>query len=289
MIPNPLASLQNRNEPLVVPGIADTMGALCAQSAGFEAVFLSGSATAQFHLGRPDIGLLSGSELVEITRRITERTPIPVIADIDTGFGNAFNVYRTVKAIALAGAACVQMEDQETVKPVSDALSRPVISLNEMVGKIQAAMDAREGHDVLISARTDARYTEGLSSAVERAQAYAEAGADLVFVEGLAAPEERAALTASLPTDVPKVFNAAILDGTPDRVLSALKADHYRVVIFPTLVPVAVSKAMTRCLSELSAAVGHEHHKPFDFNKQNQLFLEYGARWSPSRKNADKP
>lgn len=280
MIPNPLALLQTRTEPLVVPGIADTLGALCAHSAGFEAVFLAGSAAAQFHLGRPDIGLLGSSELLEITRRITERTSIPVIADIDTGFGNAFNVYRTVRSMALAGAACVQLEDQETVKPVTKPLSRPVISISQMVGKIQAALEAREGHDLLISARTDARYTEGRTSSLERAQAYAEAGADLVFVEGLAAPEERAALSAVLPAEVPKVFNAAILDQTPEMVFATLKPDNYQVVIFPTLVPIAASEAMTRCLSDLSAAVGLDHHEPFDFSNQNQLFLDQGTRWS---------
>lgn len=280
--------LQRTGKPLIVPGIADTLGALCAQDAGFEAVFLAGSAVAQFHLGRPDIGLLSAAELVDVTRRITERTDLPVIVDIDTGFGNAFNVFRTVRSMALAGAACVQLEDQHTVKPVSDALSRPVIPLEDMVAKIRAAIEARGDFPLLISARTDARYTQGCPSAIERAQAYVEAGADLIFVEGLKDAEERAQLSRSLPANTPKVFNAAILDLSPPEVVEAIRPDGYQIILFPTVVPRAATHAITQSLGTLATSVAGQHaggrgaEHTGQAPLQSESFLAKGLQWQDS-------
>ncbi|MFK7954608.1 MAG: oxaloacetate decarboxylase [Lysobacterales bacterium] len=243
------------SEPMIVaPGIADTLGALAAQRAGFRAVFLSGSAVAQVHLGRPDIGLTDASILVDITRRITERVSIPVCVDIDTGFGNAFNVHQTVSSMAMAGAACVQMEDQVTVKPLDDVQRRPVISLTDMQVKIRAALDARADSGLLISARTDARYDEGLASALERAQAYAECGADLVFVEGLTDSAERAQLKDLLGPNVPRVLNTGILKMPPGQALALANDEGYRIALGPTWVTASVVQAMTGELDTIAAA-----------------------------------
>lgn len=236
----------------VAPGVADTLAALAAQRAGFRTVFVSGSAVAQVHLGRPDIGLTDATLLVGVTRRIIERVQIPVCVDIDTGFGNAFNVFQTVRAMALAGAACVQMEDQDTVKPVERVMERPVIPLGAMLAKIRAAQDARGDSGLLISARTDARYSQDLDSAIERAVAFVEAGADLVFVEGLVAPDERAALRRALDPAVPRVFNTAILK-TPDaESIDRVAGEGYRLVLAPTLISAAAVPAMTRSLAALA-------------------------------------
>ncbi len=252
---------ENSSQPLlasetmiIAPGIADTLGALAAQRAGFPAVFLSGSAVAQVHLGRPDIGLTDAGTLVDITRRITERVNIPVCVDIDTGFGNAFNVHQTVSSMAMAGAACVQMEDQETVKPVQTVQRRPVISLTDMQVKIRAALDARGDSGLLISARTDARYEEGLASALERAQAYAQCGADLVFVEGLTDASERAQLRELLGPSVPRVLNTAILKMPPEQALALANKEGYHIALGPTWVTASIVQAMTGELHKIATA-----------------------------------
>ncbi|MEM1091334.1 MAG: isocitrate lyase/PEP mutase family protein [Pseudomonadota bacterium] len=247
-----LQTLLDRGAPVIAPGVADTLAALAAQRAGFEAIFVSGSAVAQVHLGRPDIGLTDATLLTDVTRRIAERVSIPVCADIDTGFGNAFNVYQTVRAMTLAGAACVQLEDQQTVKPSDRALERPVIPLADMLTKLRAAQDARGDSELLISARTDARYTEGVDSAIERAAAYAEAGADLVFVEGLRDAAERAALRDALPADMPRVFNTAILRQPDAESVSMAAVEGYRLILAPTRVTAAAVGSITRSLAALA-------------------------------------
>ncbi len=272
---------------IVAPGVADTLGALAAQRAGFRAVFLSGSAVAQVHLGRPDIGLTDASELAAITRRICERCEIPVCVDIDTGFGNAFNVHRTVKSMALAGAACVQMEDQQTIKPVAKALSRPVVAIDEMQVKIRAALEASAGSGMLVSARTDARYEQGLASAIERALAYAECGADLVFVEGLTEAPERAQLRQALGPDVPRVFNTAIIKTRPDKALQTALDEGYRLALGPTWITAAVARAMTASMAEVAAQAPPETLRPVDRRAETDIatlidadhYLQHYRHW----------
>lgn len=237
---------------LVAPGIYDALSAAIAQNLGFEAVFASGSALAATQLGRPDIGLLGLAETAEIVGRIADRIDIPVLVDADQGGGNAFAVSRHVRMLEKAGAAGIQIEDQAEVKPASDPLSRPLISIPDMVAKIDAAKGACR-HQTVISARTDAVSTEGVSAAIDRALAYAEAGADMVFVESLSRRSDMERLVAAIDGRVPVLHN---LLRPSDEVFDAatLEAIGYSVALFPAPAVRAAGEALTAAFGKLKAA-----------------------------------
>ena len=160
--------------PLLVPGVYDALTALLAEQAGFEALYLSGGAVAYSQLGRSDIGLTTASETANVLARITDRVRLPVIVDGDTGYGNALNVQRTVRDFERAGAAMVQLEDQDFPKRCGHLAGKTLVSCAEMQGKLRAALDARRSRETLILARTDAVAVEGLDAAFARAEAYLE-------------------------------------------------------------------------------------------------------------------
>lgn len=189
-------------EPRIVlaPGVCDALTAAIAADSGFEALYVSGAAIAYTRLGRPDIGLVSMSEVADHVARIADRVATPLIVDADTGYGNALNVQRTVRAFERAGAAMIQLEDQTFPKRCGHLDGKGVIPMAEMVGKLRAAVDARQSAATLILARTDAVAIEGLEAAVRRAHAYAEAGADALFVE---APRSMPSWRASPKADMP--------------------------------------------------------------------------------------
>lgn len=218
---------------ITAPGIYDTLTALLAEQAGFAAAFVSGSALAYATLGRPDIGLIGSAEVADVVARIRERTALPLLVDGDTGFGNALNVQRTVRLFERAGASGIQIEDQINDKAPAALMSRPVISLSEMIGKIMAALDARHDVDFIVSARTDAASTMGADTAISRAIAFAEAGADMVFVESLTRRADVERLCANLKGRVPLLYN--LLDGAnaPVQTVDDLEALGYRMVLFP--------------------------------------------------------
>lgn len=168
---------------LVAPGVYDGLSALLAEQTGAEAVYLSGASIAYTRFGRPDVGLVSMSEVGETIAVIRDRIDLPIVVDADTGFGNALNVQRTVRVFERAGANAIQFEDQTLPKRCGHLDGKTLVSSGEMVGKIRAAIDARASDDTLIIARTDAIAVEGLEPALERATAYAAAGADILFVE----------------------------------------------------------------------------------------------------------
>lgn len=170
---------------LVVPGVYDALSALLAQQAGMEAVFLSGSAMSYSQLARPDIGLVTMSEMVDACARITDRINIPVLVDIDSGFGNAAHAGRTIRALESAGASAVQVEDQLPIKAVNSLKARPLVSAQNMADKIKAMADDRRSAETLISARSDAPASEPLDKTLKRISLYREAGADILFAEGL--------------------------------------------------------------------------------------------------------
>ncbi|MBM3609803.1 MAG: isocitrate lyase/PEP mutase family protein, partial [Alphaproteobacteria bacterium] len=178
---------------LVAPGVYDALTASLAQNAGFEALYLSGAAIAYTRLGRPDIGLVSVAEVADTLRLVCDRVSIPVIVDADTGFGNALNVERTVRTFEQAGASVIQLEDQTFPKRCGHLTGKSLVSSREMTGKIRAACDIRRSTHTLIMARTDAIAVEGFDAAMERAERYLEAGADILFIE---APREFAQLSA---------------------------------------------------------------------------------------------
>ncbi|MEJ2434367.1 MAG: isocitrate lyase/PEP mutase family protein, partial [Pseudolabrys sp.] len=176
---------------LIAPGVYDPLTALIAERAGFEALYVSGAAIAYTRLGRPDIGLVSMSEVIDTVGLIRDRVAAHLVVDADTGYGNALNVERTVRLMERAGANAIQLEDQNFPKRCGHLDDKALVSAQEMVGKIKAAVDARRSAGTLIIARTDAVAVEGFDRAVARAALYREAGADMLFIE---APRERSEL-----------------------------------------------------------------------------------------------
>lgn len=248
-----LRSRLQQRDIVVAPGVYDAFSAYRAEAAGFEAVFVSGSALAATHLGRPDIGLLTASETADIVARIGDRINIPMFVDADQGFGNIFAVSRTIKMLERAGASAMQIEDQQEVKPAGNPLSRPLISREAMVDKIKAARDALIDQETIISARSDAMTTEGFESAVERAHVYAEAGADMVFVESLTKFEQMEELVRQIDGKVPLLHN--LLRET-DEVSDAQTVEQlgYSVALFPAIALGAVGAALDKGFADLKTS-----------------------------------
>jgi 2,3-dimethylmalate lyase len=230
--PRRLRELLATSELIVAPGAYDCLSARLIEAAGFPAVYMTGFGTAAAYLGRPDVGLLGMSEMADNARRIVQAVDVPVIADADTGYGNAINVIRTVQAYENAGVAALHLEDQLAPKKCGHMEGKQLISAAEMVEKIRAAVAAKSSPDLVIIARTDARAVEGLEAALERAHRYREAGADLLFFE---APESEADIerVAASLRGVPMLFNWAEGGKTPPMTLPRLRELGFRIVIFP--------------------------------------------------------
>ena len=220
-------------DPLLAPGVYDALSALLAEQAGFEAIYLSGASIAYTLLGRSDIGLTSYTEVLQTLALVTERVRIPVIVDADTGFGNALNVQRTVRGFERAGAAMIQLEDQTSPKRCGHLDGKSVVSTQEMVGKLHAALDARHSQDTLILARTDAIATEGLDAALERAERYLESGVDALFIEALRTPAQMRAACERFGSRVPLLANMVEGGKTPVTDAQELGRIGFRIVIFP--------------------------------------------------------
>lgn len=221
------------NRILLAPGVFDALTALLATRAGAEAVYLSGASIAYTRFGRPDIGLVSMSEVAETIAAIAERIEAPMIVDADNGFGNALNVQRTVRVFERAGAAALQLEDQTLPKRCGHLAGKTLIPAAEMAGKIRAACDARRSEETLIVARTDAIAVEGFEPALARAETYLEAGADILFVEAPRTLDEMRAVTARFGARVPLLAN--MVEGGQTPLLSAAELGEigFRVAIFP--------------------------------------------------------
>ncbi|AVZ39251.1 MULTISPECIES: oxaloacetate decarboxylase [unclassified Dietzia] len=191
--------LSSGGPPLMVPGAPNALTARVVEETGFEAVYVTGAGVTNSYLGAPDLGLITLSELVGHVNAIADAVQIPVVVDGDTGFGNALNVQRTVRLIEGAGAAALQLEDQVSPKKCGHFTGKEVISADEMVGKIKAAVDARRDDDFVIIARTDALAIEGIDEAIDRAGRYLEAGADVLFVEAPRDVDQMRRITTSVP------------------------------------------------------------------------------------------
>jgi carboxyvinyl-carboxyphosphonate phosphorylmutase len=251
----PLSSLRvllQTERPVLAPGCYDALGARLIEEAGFSAVYMTGFGTAAGRLGRPDVGLLTMSEMVDNARRIVDAVQLPVIADADTGYGNAINVIRTVQEFERAGVAAIHLEDQVMPKKCGHMEGKQVIPGREMVEKVRAAVDARRSADFLVIARTDAAAVEGLDAAIARGHAYREAGADVLFVEAPRSDEEIAAVAAAFP-DVPLLFNCAEGGKTPPIEMDRLRDLGYALVIFPISTLLAATAAMRRVLARIRA------------------------------------
>jgi len=271
-IPISLRCRLSRPEIVVAPGVYDALTASLAEAAGFGALYLSGAAMAYTRLGGPDLGLVTMSETAEAIRLIRERVKAPLIVDGDTGYGNALNVERTVRAFERAGANAIQIEDQTFPKRCGHLADKSLVSREEMAGKIRAAAASRGSQEFLIIARTDAVAVEGLDAALARADAYLEAGADLLFVE---APRDHAMLstiTARLGNRAPLMANMVEGGLTPMLDARELQALGYRLVIFPGGIVRAMAKTAEAYYASLAA---HGTNAPFrdrmfDFNELNQ-------------------
>jgi carboxyvinyl-carboxyphosphonate phosphorylmutase len=247
-----LPALIHSDEPVLAPGCYDPLGARLVEEAGFPAVYMTGFGTSAGHLGRPDVGLLTLSEMVDNARRIVQAVDIPVIADADTGYGNPLNVIRTVREYEAAGVAAIHLEDQVMPKKCGHMEGKELIGPGEMVAKVSAAVAARRSADFLIIARTDARAVEGLAGALDRAQRYRDAGADILFIEAPQSTDEIRRI-ADRFAGVPLLFNYAEGGKTPAVTHGLLRDLGFRLVIFPLSTLLAATVAMRAVLAEIKA------------------------------------
>src|SRR3954462_4172701 len=232
MVDATLRARLTRKPIVVAPGVYDAFTAFVATQAGFETLYVSGAAIAYTRLGRPDIGLVSMNEVADTVTLIRDRTPVHLVVDADTGYGNAINVMRTVRAFERAGANAIQLEDQDFPKRCGHLDGKALIPTDEMIGKLKAALDTRASADTLIIARTDAVAVEGFERAIERATLYKEAGADMLFVEAPKSRDELARITKALP-GVPLMANMVEGGKTPILPAAELEAIGFALVIFP--------------------------------------------------------
>ena len=240
-------------EPVLAPGVFDALGARLVEAAGFRAVYMTGFGTAAALLGRPDVGLLTMSEMVENAARIVAACELPVIADADTGYGNPLNVIRTVQEYERAGVAAIHIEDQVAPKKCGHMEGKQVIPAAEMEAKVRAAVAARRSDDFVIIARTDARAVEGMAAAIDRARRYHAAGADVLFVEAVESVDEVAAVAGEL-RGIPLLFNWAEGGKTPPLDHATLTELGFRIVIFPIATLLGTAGWIRQALAEIRTA-----------------------------------
>ncbi|MEM7521374.1 MAG: isocitrate lyase/phosphoenolpyruvate mutase family protein [Pseudomonadota bacterium] len=279
------ARLQN-GDILVAPGVYDGLTAGLATDAGFEALYLSGAAVAYTRLGRPDIGLSTASEMADTLALIADRTPLPVIIDADTGFGNALNAQRTMRVYERAGASALQLEDQTYPKRCGHLADKSLISVAEMSGKIAAMADARAFEETLIIARTDAIAVEGFSAARDRAEAYLTAGADVLFIEAPQTRDQLAQIGRQFAGRVPLLANMVEGGATPITSASDLEDQGYSIAIFPGGIVRALARTARDYYQSLHANGSNTPFadRMFDFDGLNdvigtQAHLTAGARY----------
>jgi 2-methylisocitrate lyase-like PEP mutase family enzyme len=244
-----LKKLLQRNKLLVAPGCFDGLSARLVEEAGFEAAYLSGGAVAR-SMGIPDIGLVTMSEAIERAAQVVSAIKIPIIADADTGYGNAVNLVRTVREFERIGVAAIHIEDQVTPKRCGHLDGKEVVSLPEIEQKIAAALATRTDPDFCIIARTDARAVNGMDDAIERAKAFAKLGVDAIFVEAPQSEDELEEIPRRLP-GVPLLVNVFKGGKTPMLPMDRLEKMGYRIAIYPSETQRAAIHAMRNALATL--------------------------------------
>ncbi len=247
-----LRSVLSSGQFVLAPGIFDMVSARVADAIGFPALYMTGYGVTASHLGLPDAGLATYTDMVGRVRTICEGTVTPLIADADTGYGGLVNVRHTVRGYERAGAQGIQIEDQEMPKKCGHTPGRRVIPAEEMVLKIKVALDSRESEDTLIVARTDARTSLGLDEALRRAEAYARAGADVIFVESPESEAEMARIGQAI--DKPLLANMVQFGRTPIIPADRLRALGFSIAIYPGLALAAVAEAARRTFLHLKEA-----------------------------------
>lgn len=231
--------------PLQLVGTINAYCARLAERAGFKAIYLSGAGVANASFGLPDLGITTLNDVCEDARRITAVCPLPLLVDADTGWGSAFNVARAIRELMRAGAAGCHLEDQEQAKRCGHRPNKAIVSTEEMVDRIKAAVDARTTEEFVVMARTDAVASEGLQAAIDRAGAYVEAGADMIFAEALYSLEDYSGFTSS--TSVPVLANLTEFGKTPFFTVQELREVGVRLALYPL--------SAFRAMSEIAARV----------------------------------
>lgn len=275
-MPASIADLLAADAPLLLPGVYDALSARLAAEGGFRAVFLSGYAMAATRLGRPDIGLLTQTEVLETARLVCDVcdvVPCPVIVDIDTGYGGAMNVERTVAELLRMGAAGCFLEDQEWPKRCGHMEGKRIVPLDDYLSKLDAALRTCRGTAFHVTARTDARAVAGLDEAIARARAFTDAGAHAVFVEAPESVEEMTQVRAAVPAHVPLVANMVDGGKTPVRGAAELGAAGYGLVVVPVAGLLASAHALRRLYAALrrDGGTGAMAESMLGFGEMNAL------------------
>ena len=267
-----LRAMLAQDGAVIAPGVYDHMSLLLAVNAGFSAIYASGYWGTASALGEPDVGIAGATDFLSIFGRFSQKSPVPVIADADTGFGSLTNLDRAVRAYARAGIAAMQLEDQGFPKVCGHVGRAQSVAAEEMVARVRVAVEARDDApgDMLIIARTDARRTEGLRAAIDRLNRYGEAGADLLFLEAVESEDEIAAAAAAL--DAPLMLNAAHGGVTPILNPSEYAALGAKLVIYPAGAPLSAARAAERFYAALAADdLSEAQERMFDFSTMSRL------------------
>ena len=263
--------ISNPNEFIVLPGVFDALSARITEVTGFDAIFQTGYGSAATVLGMPDYGFLNAGETMDNARKIIRAVDIPVIVDIDTGYGNPLTVWRIVKDLELMGASGVFLEDQIWPKRCGHMAGKEIIPVDEYLLKLTAAVEARDDNDFIVVARTDARATSGLDEAIERGREYFKSGADVVFVE---APRSIAELK-EIGSKIEAPLVANMIEGgiTPNLTASELRDLGFRIGVFPLSGLFASAFAMKQVYEELhrSGSTSKEREKMITFEEFNKL------------------
>ena len=241
--------INNKTKPLVIPGVYDAIGAKIAQKVGFDAMFQTGYGTSATLLGMPDYGFIGATETLDNARRISNAISVPLIVDIDTGYGNALTVRKLIQELQNAGASGVFLEDQKWPKRCGHMKGKDVISKEEYAEKLQSAIDAKSNKDFIIVARTDARATEGLDKAIERGNYYRKLGADVIFVEAPKSLDEMKKIGKSI--NAPLVANMIEGGATPINSAAKLNKMGYKIILYPLSILYANTFATLKILHEL--------------------------------------
>ena len=241
--------LKNKSKPLVIPGVYDAIGAKIVEKVGFEAMFQTGYGTSATLFGMPDYGFIGSTETVDNARRICRAVSIPVIVDVDTGYGNALSVDKLVRELEVAGASGIFLEDQKWPKRCGHMQGKEVIPKDEYAEKLQAAIDARSNKDFIIVARTDARAIEGLDNAIERGLYYKKIGADVIFIEAPKNIQEMSKIGNAI--DAPLVANMIEGGVTPISSVSKLHKMGFKIILYPLSVLFSNTYASLQILQEL--------------------------------------
>tara|TARA_Y100000996_G_scaffold406579_1_gene383095 strand:+ start:1290 stop:2180 length:891 start_codon:yes stop_codon:yes gene_type:complete len=273
---------------LPMPCCFDALSGKMIEQAGFNLTFMSGFAASASRIGAPDLGLMSYGEVVDHARNITDATSIPLIADGDTGYGNAMNVIRTVSGLAKAGCAGVLIEDQLAPKRCGHTPGKEVVGREEAFDRIKAAVDAREnGDDILVMARTDANHTYGLTEALERAQKFHDLGADILFVEAPKNEEEMKQICSELPGC--KMAN--IVEGglTPNIPMTELNEMGYQIAAYPLTLLSASMRAMKNALANLKSDTPRDNDI-LNFSELRDIigfeeYYEISSQYETSKRN----